>query len=322
MVAGSTPTPDTMTDYGDALDRQSAVRILKHQLPIAFVLAYAELGPQQVGTRVRAQCPFHEDHDPSLEVWLEEDGSQRWGCWPCGKRGDVIDLLRWLWQLNFTDAVAAGRNLMTAASGWAGPTPASGSSWDGPGAAAMLLDAYKHFDAAAVQSLIDLKGWKFRPAFLRDLLVGTAKGRLVVPYFDTMAELVAVKHRALDGSGGLWAFPGSQLRNHLYLEHGQDTGNPYLICEGESDAWTALSAGAKLEVRGLPSGAGTPPQPFIDRLRGRRVYLALDGDDAGDQGAERWQRTLGPTSEVVRLEIPRGYDLSSLDTVNWLHDLI
>lgn len=311
-----------MTQYDDALDAQAAIGILKRDLPVAYVLAYAQLRPQQSGARVRAVCPFHEDHDPSLEVWLEADGTQRWGCWPCGKRGDVIDLIRGLWGLGFGDGVAAGRVLLAEAANWSGPTPEQGSSWDVKGASQMVMDAFKHFDSQAVAGLIEAKGWQFTPYRLRDLLCGTAHGRLVVPYFGRNAEVVAVKHRALDGSGTMWAMPGSQLRETLYLEYADPFLNdrlPVLICEGESDVWTALAA-ENLHPRGLPSGAGSPPYPFVERLAGRRVYLAFDGDEAGDQGAGRWAAAL-VGSDVIRIEIPRGYDITSLGSVEWLKTL-
>lgn len=310
-----------MTIYDDALDAKAAVAVVKLGLPVSFVLAYAGLQPEQVGARVRAICPFHEDHDPSLEVWLEDDRTQRWGCWPCGKRGDVIDLIRWIWGGTFTEAVEAGRRLMKSMGAWAGPAPAVGSTWDAAGASKLMLDAFKAFDSSAVKGLIDLKGWRFGPSTLRDWMCGTQHGRLVVPFFSEQGKLVAVKHRSLAGDDKMISLPGSQLRSVLYGEN-RPHDRTLLICEGESDTWTASSVvGSQITALGLPSGAGTPPHPYIERLAGLRVYLAFDGDSAGDEGANRWAAALAPRSEVIRLELPRGYDVTSVGSVDWLQAL-
>lgn len=311
-----------MSDINDALDHQALLRRLTHELPIALVLAYAQLQPEQFGHRVRAQCPFHEDHDPSLEVWIEDDGKQRWGCWPCGRRGDVIDLLRWLWGLSFSQAVEAGAQFMLAAGAWSGPAPAAGSKWDAVSAASIWLDAFKHFDLAAADSLCERKGWAFGGGYLHGFqMCGTKSGNLIIPIHNTKHELVAMKYRALDGTGKTMTFPGSQLRGVLYGEEHDLYGEPLVICEGESDTWSVRYRVSKPLALGLPSGAGTPPQPFIERLAGRRVYLAFDGDEAGDQGAARWASALSLGSQVTRLELPRGYDLTSLGSVDWLNEL-
>lgn len=310
-----------MTTNEDALDARAAVGKLKTELPVSYVLAYAQLRPEQSGSRVRATCPFHNDSSPSLEVWIEDDGTQRWGCWPCGKRGDVIDLIRELWGLGFGAAVEAGRLLLSTAGDWKGPAPAVGSTWDSVGAARLMMDAYKAFDSGAVAQLIELKGWHFSPWHLRDRMCGTQHGRLIVPYFNRHNQLVAVKHRSLLGNDKLISLPGALLRDVLYGENVPHLGPSALITEGESDAWTAGAAiGVRIAVRGLPSGAGTPPHPYVNRLSGLRVYLAFDGDEAGDSGASRWATAL-VYSDVIRLDIPRGYDLTSVGTVDWLHAL-
>lgn len=46
-------------------------------------------------------CPFHDDHNPSLSVY---ENSQRYVCWSCGAKGDVIDFL--MRKLNIPFSVA------------------------------------------------------------------------------------------------------------------------------------------------------------------------------------------------------------------------
>lgn len=304
-----------------ALNCQAEVQRVRRALPIPYVLAYAGLAPYEEGARVKATCPFHDDRSPSLDVWQEADGLQRWGCWPCGKRGDVFDLIRWLWGLaSFHEAVKAAEALLPGVESWHGPTTGQAASWDDHAMNGLWLESYRGWDPAAVERLIAVKGWRFGPGLLRELMVGTARGRLVVPYFDADQRLVALKHRSLAGDDKMMAMPGSQLRSSLYNQVSMRAFNTTLICEGESDTWTALSNSPAVAVVGLPSGAGTPPTPFVEQLAGRRVYLAFDGDEAGRTGSTRWAAAL-TASEVIQVQLPDGHDVTSVGSVDWLRSL-
>ncbi len=52
--------------------------------------------------RLEGCCPFHEDHTPSFNVYVE---SQRYCCFGCGAQGDVIDFVRALDGCSFAEAV-------------------------------------------------------------------------------------------------------------------------------------------------------------------------------------------------------------------------
>jgi DNA primase len=42
-----------------------------------------------------ALCPFHDDHRPSLSVYgSQRDDVERFRCWSCGSRGDVLYIRR------------------------------------------------------------------------------------------------------------------------------------------------------------------------------------------------------------------------------------
>src|SRR5215831_11480907 len=42
-----------------------------------------------------ALCPFHDDHRPSLSIYRSRhDDSERFRCWSCGSRGDVLYIRR------------------------------------------------------------------------------------------------------------------------------------------------------------------------------------------------------------------------------------
>ncbi|KKL44366.1 hypothetical protein LCGC14_2366380, partial [marine sediment metagenome] len=66
------------------------VEELKEELPIEWVIsAAAGVGLDEVGEgRAIGICPFHDDEDPSLDVY---GYGTRWGCFPCGQGGDIFD---------------------------------------------------------------------------------------------------------------------------------------------------------------------------------------------------------------------------------------
>lgn len=52
--------------------------------------------------RMRVICPFHDDKDPSLVIYLE---SNTWHCFTCGVGGDSISFFMKLNNVNFLNAV-------------------------------------------------------------------------------------------------------------------------------------------------------------------------------------------------------------------------
>ncbi|RUL88829.1 DNA primase [Tautonia sociabilis] len=84
----------------------------------------------RAGSKFKALCPFHDDHNPSLEINPER---QTYKCWSCGAGGDLFDFVKDYERVEFPEALRmlaerAGVALET-------PSPASGS---GPGKAELL----------------------------------------------------------------------------------------------------------------------------------------------------------------------------------------
>ena len=50
-----------------------------------------------------AECPFHHEKTASMKVY---PGDRGWNCFGCGRHGDVIDLVRGLYGLNFMEAIS------------------------------------------------------------------------------------------------------------------------------------------------------------------------------------------------------------------------
>ncbi len=67
---------------------------------VALVGEYLAL--RRVGTRYKALCPFHDDHNPSLELNPER---QSYKCWSCGTGGDVFDFVMKYEHVDFPEAL-------------------------------------------------------------------------------------------------------------------------------------------------------------------------------------------------------------------------
>lgn len=313
------PGSGDVFDYSEFLtDRPSE---LKKALPITFVLEVVQGRRLHInGARVIVRCPMHQDSAPSLEVWQAGE-HQKWGCWPCGLSGDVIDLLRALYpSLSFREALDVGEEMVAAKDriGWTGPTLVAQVEWDFPRYKALLDRAC---DLQPVADLCRAKGWSFSCDFLdHDYYVGGRAGEVIVPYYTRDLELTGMKHRRADGTDHLFAFPGSKLIGTFYGDHRLRTSGPVVLCEGESDVWTAAWAltGTDFSVLGLPAGAGTMPFRCAE-FQGREVHLCLDGDAAGRAGARRWAEQLQYEGADVRLwDLPDGQDITSLGGPSWL----
>ncbi len=58
--------------------------------------------PKRSGRLLLWLCPFHEDHDPSLQV---DPAKRRWKCWPCNLGGDAPALVMRIRGVEFPEAV-------------------------------------------------------------------------------------------------------------------------------------------------------------------------------------------------------------------------
>jgi len=66
------------------------------------VLVGEYLTLRRAGSKYKALCPWHDDHNPSLEVNPER---QSFKCWSCGVGGDVIDFVKNYEHVDFPEAL-------------------------------------------------------------------------------------------------------------------------------------------------------------------------------------------------------------------------
>lgn len=308
------------------------------------------LVPVPRGRTLVCTCPFHEDHEPSMV--LAEDGKYagRYICRPCGQaeyaEGDMIDLVmrvmrfdhpmaavRWLtgeherapiarpaeskvdyskapvinedlsayaWQAKVerTDAAAhylRGRRLLGVADEF------HIGSTDAPGFPTSVLPLYWHDEKN--------RTWSDK-RFLN---------RLVIPYFQG-GKVTHVNARAL---------PGGDPKQPKYLKaqtpHKQAHMPPYLLdhvleqgaddivlCEGELDALSVYAACEDIFACAVP-GVGALLDSHLEQFDGRRVWIIMDNDKAGQQARRDMERRLYPYARSVHQLVlpPRHTDVNS-----------
>lgn len=83
-------------------DEKVDVEAIKRAYPLLDVLERYGIVTRGTGVRRTALCPFHDDHEPSLTVYVDSD---RFHCFGCGVAGDVIDFVEHLEGVGFREAV-------------------------------------------------------------------------------------------------------------------------------------------------------------------------------------------------------------------------
>ena len=77
---------------------QEAIQEIKQNITPAQAIEFYTGQRMQRG---KLLCPFHADRHPSLSV-----KGEKWCCWACGEKGDVIDFVQKYHGIGFRDAVA------------------------------------------------------------------------------------------------------------------------------------------------------------------------------------------------------------------------
>lgn len=84
-----------------AIDSNLA-RDIKERADIVDVISYYLNSVQKKGRRYVAMCPFHDDHDPSLQIDKEK---QMFRCYVCDSGGDVFSFVQKYEKCSFMDAI-------------------------------------------------------------------------------------------------------------------------------------------------------------------------------------------------------------------------
>ena len=57
---------------------------------------------ERAGSNFKALCPFHDDHNPSLNLYPDK---QTYKCWACNAGGDVFDFVQAYERVEFPEAL-------------------------------------------------------------------------------------------------------------------------------------------------------------------------------------------------------------------------
>ena len=314
-----------MPDYGAAAAERDP-RAVKASTDLSQVVQ--ALGTELVDNgdgRLVGLCPFHEDGEPSFAVWQWPDGVWACGCWSCGfGPGDLFDFLMKRESLSFGAAIARVGELkrigMADVEAIATGTREqfAGELWGTILHNARGRKAVKALLAAReIAAPVD---WVMGEWGVRGVM-----GEVLVPHYAadqshsppacsaslTTSPLTGVKRRHPSDGWVPRAVTGSDLSNLYGAWRGPRVPVGTLLCEGESDTWTAswYYRDSQWRVLGLPAGAGARPRKdWVDMLRRAPLVLVPDNDAAGRAAAESWCRVIPLTAVAV---LPGGTDVNS-----------
>lgn len=314
--------------YGDAPSVD--IEELKAKLPLEWVVSVqAEIPLEQYGEKASGLCPFHEDNDPSLDIYAD---GQRWGCFPCGRDGDLFDFIGAYWGLATFPAQ------LEVAQGMLGVYEEEGGVWERISLEEQPVESPEALRVEALSAHAIYSGGTKYPL---DQFLKAKQGlsevnaewlhktwhvgvdhdlNIVAPYVDEDGNFVSYKTR-YSGSSGWYARKGGRLSS-LYGAHqlgadgDWDAEAAVWLFEGETDTWLGSWLLRERGVAlGLPTGAGSTIKPeWVDLLRGRSVTLVFDSDRAGRDAARVWHTALVGACAQVKIAWPDAGDLcESLD---------
>jgi len=252
------------------------------------------------------RCPFHDDRHASLSIDLERGF---WICFACGERGGIHSLATRMHK-EVSDADLALRVY----EGSVGALVSEPTDF-APLARELRANLYRSRPDDVVRFIRDRR---LSPSVLKHFGLGWTSesgGAIAFPYYDEDA-VFGVKYRGPNGHK--WAESGT--RRGIYNVN-DVRFKPYVIlCEGESDTlavWSHLTEKyvpdivQNIGVGGIPGVAGsrsTWETWALDLLWAKKVFVAYDADDAGDQGALLPMEAVG--EKGTRIRPTRGKDMT------------
>jgi DNA primase len=109
---------------------EAILATIKNAIDIVALVG-ENLSLHRTGSKFKALCPFHDDHNPSLEVNPER---QSYKCWSCGAGGDVFDFVQAFDRVDFPEAL----RMLAERAGVVLESPAGGSAPRGPAKSDLL----------------------------------------------------------------------------------------------------------------------------------------------------------------------------------------
>lgn len=173
-----------------------------------------------------------------------------------------------------------------------------------------------------------------KPELAKSVGVLERDGRLLFPY-RTQEGAIYHRERSLNRNGPAKVKQPAGQPLALWWPFGPPDRDAVLVTEGESDLLAVAeplgdSSFADIRAAAIP-GTGFPPRRLAEQLVQTgvgRVFLALDGDDAGRSYTERATEALEQAGiTTLSLELPDGTDLAENlagtdDRARWLYNAL
>lgn len=334
---------------GKTLLSRAEIDALKASVDLADVIRAAgvELKPQ--GKNLFGCCPFHEDDKPSLSVNPE---ARLWQCFGCRAGGDVFKFLELSEKLDFPGQLARLQALSGQVPDKSSrpERPPRIAELPGGHTRGELLERVAQLYATRFRETT--RGREYLAARGLDdpqlgeaFQLGLADGQLLSllaesgPLLEALQQIGVLNERGKEHFHGCLVLPLTHPDEGvvgLYGRHLEQEGpgrhrllpgpmrgvlnwqalrssKRLVLVEGVFDALAFWQAG----VRDVSCLFGCNLPPDLERLLGgsavREVVLALDGDAAGRESAERLAEVLtGRGLAVRRTELPDGLDPNQL----------
>lgn len=251
------------------------------------------------------RCPFHQDGSPSMSIDLDRG---LWVCFGCGERGSIFTLAHKLEQeIDETGLLLRAYEAASAAPYYVEPLDFRAQAEE------LHQRAWREQSPEVVRYLVH-KGLSGR--VFRHFKLGWDGKAISMPYYDD-DKVVLIRYRSPNGFK--WSETGG--RRYLYNVNEVRATPVVVLCEGESDThalWSQLDRSNPLwqnvGVAGIPGvGKGQPSKATwelwcLELMWAKRVFIAFDADEAGDEGAAIPMSLLG--AKAVRLRPTKGKDIS------------
>lgn len=237
-------------------------------------------------SEVKLLCPAHEDSTPSASMNVE---NKMWRCMACQAKGDIVTFI-----------------------GYALKTKRS----------TVLIDLGKRYDIAEIKSispevverhhqkiwdagplLVELRKRGISDTAIRTARLGLFEGRITIPILDASGNVVNLR-RYLPGAADMKmlnakGFSKPQLYQVAQLAKHRDVW----ICGGELKALVVsdLLADKKIAAVSSTHGEGNWQQEWLPLFKGKRVWICMDIDAAGQRATRAIAGMVSTFAEKVRI---------------------
>jgi DNA primase len=300
--------------------------------------------PTRLGKAARWRCidPGHQDHNPSVSMFTDHRGIQRWKCWSGGHGGTAIDAILTAKGGTIPEAIT---ELQQRAGGdvnrTAGPRAVPAAVPSGPVALDPIVLEYveacqRILWKPAGRPVLDYLVTERRldPAVLEANHVGADLGpnvmtrrkglphgglAVVLPTHAVDGRILYAQARYLHPKAGQGKYDnpagrlGTNPRIGWVIAPAVRSTSVLVVCEGVIDALSTTGAGfASVALLSATYADQQVARSISDEAGNRKVFLGLDNDEAGRTASQLLAsalQTLHLQHEI--LDMPIGHDINT-----------